>query len=80
MLPAVGGSGNLFAAPRRGYGRDMARVFGLIALAVVLAVVGLAYTAVKWLLIVAAVIFLLGVLRAFTSARGRSASGGPDAP
>jgi hypothetical protein len=58
----------------------MARVLGLIALAVVLAVIGLAYTAVKWLLIVAAVLFLLGVLRAFVSARGRSASGGPDAP
>ena len=57
----------------------MARVFGLIALAVVLAVIGLAYTAVKWLLIVAAVIFLLGVLRAFVSARGRTGSGGPGA-
>lgn len=54
----------------------MAWVFGLIALAVVLAVVGLAYTAVKWLLIVAAVIFVLGVLRAFVSARGRSTPGG----
>jgi hypothetical protein len=57
----------------------LSAVFGLIALAVVLAIVGLAYTAVKWLLIVAAVIFLLGVLRAFVSARNRSAPGGRDA-
>jgi hypothetical protein len=49
---------------------------GLIALAIVLAVIGLAYTAVKWLLIVAAVIFLLGVLRAFMGSRGGSS--GPD--
>jgi len=52
-------------------------VLGLIALAVVLAIVGLAYTAVKWLLVVAAVVFLLGVLRAFVSARGRPSAGGP---
>jgi hypothetical protein len=80
MLPAGSEGGNLFPTVTRGYGRCMARVLGLIALAVVLAVVGLAYTAVKWLLIVAAVIFLLGALRAFLSARGRSASGGPDTP
>jgi hypothetical protein len=49
---------------------------GLIALAIVLAVIGLAYTAVKWLLIVAAVIFLLGVLRAFVGSRGGGS--GPD--
>jgi hypothetical protein len=55
----------------------MGIVLGLIALAVVLAIVGLAYTAVKWLLIVAAVAFLLGVLRAFVSARGRPSAGGP---
>jgi hypothetical protein len=42
----------------------------------VLAVIGLAYTAVKWLLIVAAVIFLLGVLRAFVGSR--SGTSGPD--
>jgi|EndMetStandDraft_8_1072994.scaffolds.fasta_scaffold731409_2 hypothetical protein len=52
---------------------------GLIALAIVLAVVGLAYTAVKWLLIVAAVIFALGVLRAVLSSRGGTTPGGPDA-
>ena len=55
---------------------------GLLALAVVLAVIGLAYTAVKWLLMVAAVIFLLGVLRAYVSSRsgaGRSTRGGTDA-
>ena len=52
---------------------------GLIALAIVLAVLGLAYTAVKWLLIVAVVIFLLGVLRAFVSSRGERTRGGPDA-
>jgi hypothetical protein len=49
---------------------------GLIALAIVLAVIGLAYTAVKWLLIVAAVVFLLGVLRAFVGSRGGSS--GPE--
>jgi hypothetical protein len=76
MLPAGSRAGNLFPALLQEYGRTMARVFGLIALAVVLAVIGLAYTAVKWLLIVAAVVFLLGVLKAFVSARGGSASGG----
>ena len=54
----------------------MRAVFGLIALAILVAVLGLAFTAVKWLLIVAVVIFLLGVLRAFVSARG-STPGGP---
>lgn len=56
-----------------GYVGPMTRLsgfLGLIALAIVLAVVGLAYTAVKWLLIVAVVIFLLGVLRAFVGSRG----------
>jgi membrane protein implicated in regulation of membrane protease activity len=54
-------------------------LLGLFALAIVLAVLGLAYTAVKWLLIVAVVIVLLGVLRAFVSSRGReSPPGGPD--
>jgi hypothetical protein len=55
----------------------MGIVLGLIALAVVLAIVGLAYTAVKWLLIVAAVVFVLGLLRAFVSSRGRPSAGGP---
>ena len=55
----------------------LSAVFGLVALAIVLAVIGLAYTAVKWLLIVAAVIFLLGVLRAFVSSRGGTTPGGP---
>jgi hypothetical protein len=54
-------------------------VLGLIALAIVLTIVGLAYTAVKWLLIVAVVVFLLGVLRAFVSSRGGTTPGGPDA-
>lgn len=44
-------------------------VFGLIALAIILAVIGLAIAAVKWLLIIAAVLFLLGVLRAVISSR-----------
>lgn len=48
-------------------------VLGLIALALVLAVVGLAIAAVKWLLIIAVVLFLLGVLRAVVSSRS-----GPD--
>lgn len=42
---------------------------GLFALALVLAVLGLAYTAVKWLLVAALVVFLLGVLRAWVSDR-----------
>lgn len=42
---------------------------GLLALAVVLAVVGMAIAAIKWLLIIAALLFLLGALRAFVSAR-----------
>jgi len=54
----------------------MSAVFGLIALAVVLAVIGLAIAAVKWLLIIAVVLFLLGVLRAAVSARDRSGPGG----
>jgi hypothetical protein len=53
-------------------------LFGLFALAVVLAVVGLAFTAVKWLLIVAVVLFLLGALRAFLSARDHDSGAGPD--
>jgi hypothetical protein len=53
----------------------MGIVFGLIALALILVVVGLAFNAVKWLLIVAAVVFLLGVLRAAISSRNASGSG-----
>ncbi|WP_183408225.1 hypothetical protein [Nocardioides pocheonensis] len=49
----------------------MSAVFGLIALAIVLALIGLAITAVKWLLIVAVALFLLGVLRAVVSSRDR---------
>ena len=56
----------------------MSAAFGLLALAIVLAIVGLAITAVKWLLIIAAVLFLLGVLRAAVSSRGGT-PGGPDA-
>ena len=48
---------------------------GLFALTIVLVILGLAYTAVKWLLVVAVVVFLLGVLRAWVSDR-RSGSGG----
>ena len=51
-------------------------LLGLVALAIVLAVIGLAYTAVKWLIVVAVVVFLLGVLRAFVGSRGGPA--GPD--
>jgi len=54
----------------------LSTVFGLFALAIILGVLGLAYTAVKWLLIAAAVAFLLGVVRAFVSSRS---GGGPDA-
>lgn len=42
---------------------------GLLALALVLAVVGMAIAAVKWLLVVAGVLFLLGALRAFVTSR-----------
>ena len=56
----------------------LSTVFGLFALAIILGVLGLAYTAVKWLLIIAAVAFLLGVVRAFVSSRGGT-RGGPDA-
>ena len=51
-------------------------LFGLIALAIVLAVIGLAFTAVKWLLIIAVVLFLLGVVRAVVSSRSGT-RGGP---
>jgi len=47
----------------------MSGLFGLMALAILLAVLGLAFTAVKWLLIIAVVLFLLGVVRAFVSSR-----------
>jgi hypothetical protein len=55
----------------------LSAVFGLIALALVLAIVGLAVAAVKWLLILAVVLFLLGVLRAVVSSRGGTPRGGP---
>ena len=47
----------------------LSAVFGLIALAIILAVIGLAVAAVKWLLIIAALLFLVGVLRAVVSSR-----------
>ena len=49
----------------------MSGLFGLMALAILLVVLGLAFTAVKWLLIIAVVLFLLGVVRAFVSSRDR---------
>lgn len=42
---------------------------GLFALTIVLVILGLAYTAVKWLLVVAVAVFLLGVLRAWVNDR-----------
>lgn len=42
---------------------------GLLALALVLAVVGMAIAAIKWVLVIAAVLFLLGALRAFVASR-----------
>ena len=57
----------------------LSAVFGLIALAIVLTVAGLAFTALKWLLVAAAIVFLLGVLRAFVSSRDGSGRSGPDA-
>jgi hypothetical protein len=56
----------------------LSAVFGLIALAIILAIVGLAVAAVKWLLFVAVALFLLGVVRAVVSSRGGT-RGGPDA-
>ena len=47
----------------------LSTAFGLLALALVLAVIGLAIAAIKWLLVIAAVLFLLGALRAYVSAR-----------
>lgn len=54
---------------------------GLFALTIVLVILGLAYTAVKWLLFVAVVVFLLGVLRAWVSDRRSGQNGtGSDRP
>jgi uncharacterized membrane protein len=47
----------------------LSTAFGLLALALVLAVIGLAIAAVKWLLGIAAVLFLLGALRAYVTSR-----------
>ena len=54
----------------------MGIVLGLLALALVLLVVGLAYGALKWLVAAAVVVLLLGVLRAYVSTR--SNPGGPE--
>lgn len=48
---------------------------GLFALTIVLVILGLAYTAVKWLLVVAVVVFLLGVLRAWVSDKKSGGAG-----
>jgi hypothetical protein len=48
----------------------MSTVLGLFALAIIVALIGLAVAAVKWLLVVAVVLFLIGVLRALMSSRG----------
>jgi hypothetical protein len=56
----------------------MSAVLGLFALAIVVALVGLAIAAVKWLLVIAVVLFLLGVLRALMTSQDRTdGRGGP---
>ena len=52
----------------------MAWVIALIVLAVVLGVIGLVIEAVQWLLIIAAVLVVVGLARAFLAGR-RSGSG-----
>jgi hypothetical protein len=47
----------------------MGWVIALIVLAVIFGIVGFAVTALKWLLIVALVLFVLGLVRAFTAGR-----------
>lgn len=49
----------------------MGLVIGLIVLAVLFAVLGFAVTALKWLLIVALVLFVVGALTGFTRGRSR---------
>ena len=79
MLPATPASGNQFADRRTGYVDPMGIVFGIIALGVILVIVGLAFTAVKWLLFVAAALFLVGILQAAINSRGGTTPGGPGA-
>ena len=47
----------------------MGLVIALIVLAIILCVVGLAVTALKWLLIIAVVLLVVGVARAAISGR-----------
>lgn len=49
----------------------MGLIIGLIVLAVLLGVVGLAITAVKWLLIVAVVLLVFSVVAGLLRSRGR---------
>ena len=54
-----------------GYTASMGLVIALIILAVILGAVGLFLTALKWLLIVAVVLVLVGVARGVISSRTR---------
>jgi hypothetical protein len=47
----------------------MGWVIALIVLAVIFGIVGFAVAALKWLLIIALVLFVLGLVRAFMSGR-----------
>jgi hypothetical protein len=51
---------------------DMGLVIALIVLAIIFGVVGLAVAALKWLLIIAVVLLIVGIARAVMS-RGRRA-------
>jgi hypothetical protein len=55
----------------RGYSRPMGLVIALIVLAVIFGAVGLFVAALKWLLIIAVVLLIVGVARGVIS--GRSA-------
>jgi hypothetical protein len=59
------------AAVAPGYTAGMGLVIALIILAVIFGAVGLFVTALKWLLIVAVVLVLVGVARGVTSSRTR---------
>ncbi|MDP9820618.1 hypothetical protein [Nocardioides massiliensis] len=48
----------------------MGWVIALIVVAIILGVIGLVVEAVKWLLIIAAALFVIGLVRAFFAGRG----------
>ena len=58
-----------------GYEGGMGLLIALIVIAVVLAVIGLAVAALKWLLIIAGILIVVAIVRGFL-ARGSSRAGG----